>query len=195
MSIKKSSTKCEMGYDIIEDIKKTKENISLFEMCNLPQQRKKLLEAFDAPVNKPKDDIQSEEEISEESIGGKSKSITLPFLLSFEIFNHNMHNCLVDYGAATSVMPLSICKKINGKPTLSAEKTIQLDRITVKVVGEMNDVLIRLATDERVCQFIDIMVVDIPEAYGLILSRDWYANLDRYFATNWSHLWFPYNNY
>ena len=34
---KKRSTKCEMGYDIMEDIKKTKENISLFEMCNLPQ--------------------------------------------------------------------------------------------------------------------------------------------------------------
>ena len=49
-----------MGYDIIEDIKKTKENISLFEMCNLPQQRKKLMEAFDAPFSKPQDDIQSE---------------------------------------------------------------------------------------------------------------------------------------
>ena len=59
-----------MGYDIIEDIKKTKDNISLFKMCNLPQQRKNLFEAFDAPVNKPQDDIQSEEEISEASIGG-----------------------------------------------------------------------------------------------------------------------------
>ena len=46
-----------MGYDIIEDIKKNKVNISLFEMCNLPQQRKKLLESFDAPKNKPEDDI------------------------------------------------------------------------------------------------------------------------------------------
>ena len=43
-SIKKSSTKCEMGYDIIEDNKKTKENISLFEMCNLPQQRRNILQ-------------------------------------------------------------------------------------------------------------------------------------------------------
>ena len=25
-----------MGYDIIEDIKKTKENISFFELCNVP---------------------------------------------------------------------------------------------------------------------------------------------------------------
>ena len=33
----KISAEGDMGYDIIEDIKKTKEHISLFEMCNLPQ--------------------------------------------------------------------------------------------------------------------------------------------------------------
>ena len=105
-------------------IKKTKENISLFEMCNLLQQRKKLLEAFDPKTSKSQDDVQSEEEISEASIGGKSKSQTLPFLLSFEIFNHNVHNSLVDSGASSNVMPLSICRKINGQPTPSLCKII-----------------------------------------------------------------------
>ena len=33
---KKISVELEMGYDIVEDIQKTKENIMLFEMCNLP---------------------------------------------------------------------------------------------------------------------------------------------------------------
>lgn len=36
-----------------------------------------------------------------------------PFLLSFEIFNCNVHNCLVGYSASTNVMPLSIAKNIN----------------------------------------------------------------------------------
>ena len=54
----------------------------------------------------------------------------------------------------------------------------------MKVVGEMNYVLIWLAADERVCQFIDIMVVDTPEAYGLILSRDMSTKLNDYFATD-----------
>ena len=53
-----------MGYDIIEDIKETKENISLFEMCNLPQQRRKLLEAFDPQESRSHDDIQSDKEIN-----------------------------------------------------------------------------------------------------------------------------------
>ena len=35
-NFKKNLTEHEMGYDVVEDIKKDKENISLFEMCNLP---------------------------------------------------------------------------------------------------------------------------------------------------------------
>ena len=37
---KKISVEPKMGYDIVEDIKKTKENVSLFEICNLLQQRR-----------------------------------------------------------------------------------------------------------------------------------------------------------
>ena len=58
----------------------------------------------------------------------------------------------------------------------------------------MKYVLIRLFADPRVCQFIDIMVVDIPKAYGMILSRDWSMKLDGYFVTDWSHLWMSYHN-
>ena len=38
------------------------------------------------------------------------------------------------------------------------------------------------------------MVVDIPEEYGLILRRDWSMKINGYFAIDWSHIWFPYNN-
>ena len=71
---------------------------------------------------------------------------------------------------------------------------IQLDISYIKVRGEIKDVLIIFFVDPRVCQFIDIMVVDIPEAYGLVLRRDWSMKLNGYFSTDWSHLWFPYNN-
>ena len=63
-----------MGYDIIEDIKKTKENVSLFEMCNLPQQKNKLLESLDPQPSRTPDNVPLDKEINEASIGGKSKS-------------------------------------------------------------------------------------------------------------------------
>ena len=84
----------------------------------------------------------------------------------------------MDSGASSNVMPLSVCKKINGQPTQSSCNIIQLDRSVVKVIGEMKNVLIQLSADEKVCQFIDIMVVDILEEYGLILSRDLSAKMN-----------------
>ena len=89
-------------------------------------------------------------------------------------------------------MPLLVYKKINGQPKPSTWQVIQLDRTTVKVIGEMEDVLIRLSANEKVCQYIDIVVADIPDAYGLVLSRDWSTSLDGYFASNRSHLWLPH---
>ena len=62
----------------------------------------------------------------------------------------------------------------------------------MKVIGEMEDVLVRLSSNDKVCQVIDIVVADILEAYQLVLSRDWSAKLNRYFASDWSHLWLPY---
>ena len=85
-------------------------------------------------------------------MGGKSKYKTPAFLLNFEIFNYNVHNSLVESRALVNVIPLSVCKKINGQPKPSTWQVLQLDRTAVKVIGEMEDVLIRLSSDERVCQ-------------------------------------------
>ena len=64
----------EMGYDIIEDINKTKANILLFEICKLPQQKKKLLEALDPQPSRTPANVPLDKEINEANIGGKSKS-------------------------------------------------------------------------------------------------------------------------
>ena len=139
-----------MDYDIVEDIKKVRANISLFEMCKVPQQKEKLLKALEASEERQPTDNQpkEEEEIGEASIGGKPKNKNPPFLLTFEIFNHNVHNCLVDSGASVNVMPISVCKKINGQPKPSTWRVVQLDRMNVKVIGEMEDVLVRLSSTE-----------------------------------------------
>lgn len=49
-------------------------------------------------------------------IGIESGSQIPPFLLTFEIFNCNVHNYLVDFGALSNVMHYSVCKKLNIEP-------------------------------------------------------------------------------
>ena len=57
-------------------------------------------------------------------IGKKSRSQTPPFLLTFEIFNKNVYNYLVDSRASLNVMPYSVYKKLNAQPKMCRTKII-----------------------------------------------------------------------
>ena len=60
-----------------------------------------------------KEEIPTENQPTEEKekSTGERKTSTPPFLLTLEILNHKVHNCLVDSGSSVNVMPLAICKK------------------------------------------------------------------------------------
>jgi hypothetical protein len=47
-------------------------------------------------------------------------------------------------------------------------------------MGELKNVMIRIATHPNFVQVIGIIVVDIPKEYGLLLSQDWYENINGY---------------
>jgi hypothetical protein len=57
-------------------------------------------------------------------IGIKSQSQTPRFLLTFDIFNQNVHNCLVDSGDTSNVVPYFVCKKLNVEPQICKKKII-----------------------------------------------------------------------
>ena len=65
--VKKNLKEHKMEYDIVEDIKRAKENISLFEMC-MPQQKEILLKALETPEKLPTDNQPQEGEIGEASV-------------------------------------------------------------------------------------------------------------------------------
>lgn len=199
-----------MEYNIIEDMKMTRANITLYELSKLKhQQRIMMKELYVVPIAPlhstvlsqashnmgipPTNTINKIDPNDIALIGGRSRSHTPSFLLTYEIFNKNVHNCLVDSGASSNILPKSICAKLNVQPKKSVVRIVQLDRSQFEVIDELNQVTIRLSSNPKVCQVIDILVADIPELYGLILSRDWSEKLHGYFVTNWSHMWFPYN--
>jgi ribonuclease HI len=229
---KQSHVNPNLDYDLVEDLKKLRANIYVYELLKFPFLLQKMLQNI-AENNKngnsnsnkvvqnkvpqktssknnldphdkgslPVNNVTNVDKLALETASKKPQTSTLntrrnvpPFLLTFEIFNRNVHNCMVDSGASSNVMPWSVCQKINAEVEPSTLKIIQLDRTSVKVIGELRNVLIRLSSNPKVHQVIDIIVVDIPEVYGLFLSRDWSEQLHGYFATDWSHLWLPEND-
>jgi hypothetical protein len=112
-------------------MKNTRANISLFELSKITQQKNKLLHALDSnnsenntstvgEKDKGKTTMsslsQNKSNVNATLIGEKSSSHTPPFLLTFEIYNINVHNFLVDSGASSNVMPYFVCKKLNVEP-------------------------------------------------------------------------------
>jgi hypothetical protein len=120
----------EMGYNIIDDMKKTRANITLYELSKLKHQQKIMMkELHVVPTTSlptavashnmgrpPTNMINKIDPNDIALIGGRSKSHTPPFLLTYEIFNKNVHNCLIDSGASTNILPRSICAKLNVQP-------------------------------------------------------------------------------
>ena len=54
---------------------------------------------------------------------------------------------MIDSGASSNVMPYSVYKKMNAKPTPCEIQISQLDQSKVKIVGELKGVMIRMATN------------------------------------------------
>jgi len=90
-------------------------------------------------------------------------------------------------------MALLVFQKINSEVKPVDMKIIQLDRTNVTVVGEIKYVLIRLSSNPKVHQVIDIVITDMQEVYGMFLNTDWSEQLHDYFSTDWYHLWLQLN--
>lgn len=178
-----------MEYNIVQGMNKIRVNISLHELNNLKHQQNLLLKELNTisssplptdvlsqvvrGMGKPPNDSSNKFDPTDAIlIGDRSNSHTPPFLLTDEIFNKKMHNFLIDSGASSNIMLRIVYTKLNVSPQKSIVHIVQLDRKKAEVLGEMNSVTIRLSSNLNVCQVIDMLVVDIPKFYGLILARD-----------------------
>jgi len=60
-------------------------------------------------------------------IRDRSNSHTPPFLLTYEIYDKNSHNCLIGSRASSNIMPALVCSKLNMEPQKFVVHIVQLD--------------------------------------------------------------------
>ena len=134
-----------MDYSIIEDMKKVKANITMFELRELKHQQKLLLKELNVVPSSPLPNAVLSKAANDSSkpppsrveatdavlIGDRSNYHTPPFLLTYEIYNRNLHNYFIDLGVSSNIMPASVCSKLNIEPQNSAIHIVQLDRTKV----------------------------------------------------------------
>ena len=100
----------ELDLSIVEELKWSWASISLFELAKIAQFRKEIVNVL--PRKMPKlphyliTSIDIQDSLVEgAAIGHRSRSVTPPLLLTFEIFNNNVHKYMVDLGPCTLMDP------------------------------------------------------------------------------------------
>ena len=129
-------------YNAVEDLKKTKANMSMFDMLqNCPQQWEALMKTLDQTKvshntnNIPQKIVPQQVNVVEAMpTMFKDKVEVPPFLLSIKIYGKNLHNCLIDSRTSCNVMPLSIAQRLRVSHQPSNQVVIQLDKTEVKLL-------------------------------------------------------------
>jgi hypothetical protein len=85
------------------------------DMCRISHQKDFLLQALksvETPItstnqgeNPTPKDLKNKPNVNAFSVDKKGNPFVPPFLVTFEVFNKNLHNFLVDSGASSNVMP------------------------------------------------------------------------------------------
>jgi len=78
---------------------------------------------------------------------------------------------MLDSGASHNLMPKSLMEKLNLDVTRPYKDLFSFDSTQVKCLGLIKDMCVTLVQYPAKSILMDIVVVDIPPKYGMLLSR------------------------
>ena len=99
-----------------------------------------------------------------------------PFYISLQVNIFLLKNCLLDSRASTNVMPLKTMQRLVLKVTRPYQNICAMDRREVEMLGVIKNLVVRLNIYLDVVVMEDV-VIDIPNSWGMFLSRKFTAHL------------------
>jgi hypothetical protein len=96
-----------------------------------------------------------------------------PFYTSLNIHDKILHNCLMDSGASHNLMPKTVMDELGLEITKTYHDLYSFDSRKVKFLGVIKDLVVTLFQLPMKSVVMDIVVVDVPPKFGMLLSRSW----------------------
>lgn len=86
---------------------------------------------------------------------------------------------MLDSGASTNVMSLKVMKLLSLIPVESRpyRNVYAMDSREIKVCGLIKDLQVKLAAYRDISLLMDVLVIDVLDAWGMLLSQKWASNL------------------
>jgi hypothetical protein len=117
-----------------------------------------------------------------------------PFYISIENHDVALRNCLVDTGTTNNIMPLEVMEALGmscNKYYETGEKIYTIDSRKVPAYGEINDFYAWIIVAPHIIIVFNIIVLDLPLAYGVVLGRYWSSMIGGYIMSDGSCMMFP----
>jgi hypothetical protein len=100
-----------------------------------------------------------------------------PFYTSLNIHNKVLHNFLMDSSASHNIMPKIVMDELGLEVTKTYHDLYSFDSRKVKFLRVIKDLAISLFQLPMKSVVMDIVVVDIPSNFEMLLSRSWIKRL------------------
>ena len=99
-----------------------------------------------------------------------------PFFVSLMI-NDLLHNCMYDSGASSNIITKNVMNMLNLKFTRPYHNVCAMDSREVETHGIILNLQVKLAAYPNITFPMDILIIDVPDAWGMLLSRKWVATM------------------
>jgi hypothetical protein len=100
-----------------------------------------------------------------------------PFYISLLVNDLYLHNCMLDSRASTNVMSLIVMQRLGLTTTQPYRNVCAMDAREIKVFGMIKNLPVRLVAYLDISIVMDIVVIDLPDSWGMLLSRKWVVDL------------------
>jgi hypothetical protein len=100
-----------------------------------------------------------------------------PFYTSLNIHDKVLHNCLMDSGESHNLMPKIVMEDLRLEITKAYHDLYSFDSRRVQCIGIMKDLVVTLFQLPMKSVVMDIVVVDVPPKFGMLLSISWIKRL------------------
>jgi hypothetical protein len=89
----------------------------------------------------------------------------------------NLQNAMLDSGASHNLMPKVVMDQLGLHITRPYKDMLSFDSMKVKCLGLIKDPVVYLSQIPAKNMVMDVVVVDIPPKFGMLLSGSWAAKL------------------
>jgi hypothetical protein len=94
-----------------------------------------------------------------------------PFFMTLQMNNKYLNNCMLDTGAGANMMSLKVMQQMGLKVTRPYKNVCGFESKSVPTHGVIENIEVRLKEFPEKIVYIDIIVVDVPDVWGMLLSR------------------------